>query len=268
MSKENFLRVSNLEVIFSRSALAIQGVSVHMAKGEITALIGVNGAGKTTIVRAICGFLSSEDVEISDGYIKFEGERVDGMPPHQIAKRGIIVVPEREKVFETLTVEENLCTSVFQGGASEQRQVLQQVYEYFPALKRLRRQDAGYLSGGERQMVAIGAALMCSPKLLVLDELSLGLAPIVVNELMAILKRLREDLGMSILSVEQNAKAILDIADYGYVVENGHVVFDGTPDKLLSSDDLKEFYLGIRKDGEVQDYRAVKQYRRVRRWWG
>lgn len=268
MKVDSKLKVDKLEVIYNRAAMAIQGVSFEVPENKIVALLGVNGAGKTTTARAVCGFLSTEDVAISDGSVEFRGERLNGMAPHQIAHRGIIPVPERDKIFVNLSVEENLQASVHPGSTREQKQSLEKVYTYFPKLKEIRQREAGYISGGERQMLAIGAALMCAPRLMVADEMSLGLAPVIVNQLMLILKKLRDDLGMSILIIEQNVRSALNISDYGYVMENGRIVFDGTPEKLLSSDDVKEFYLGMGKAAETKSYSDVKQYRRVRRWWG
>lgn len=265
MERKTLLEVNKLEVVYFREIMAIQGVSLKVPEGSLVAILGVNGAGKTTTLRAISGFLGLDNAEISDGTIEFEGEKLSrNIAPHETARRGIILVPERDKVFATITVEENLLAPQPPG---KRNFTVEDVFRYFPVLKERRRQIAGYLSGGERQMLAIGEALLCQPKLLLVDELSLGLAPVIVSELMEILQKLKKDLGITILLVEQNAAATLKIADYGYVMENGRVVFDGTPEKLMAHEDVKEFYLGFDEKG-VKSYKDVKQYRRTRRWWG
>jgi branched-chain amino acid transport system ATP-binding protein len=256
------LKVDKLEVVYHRVITAVQGVSLEVAKGAIVALIGNNGAGKTTTLRAISGFLGVDDARVTEGSITFAGRRIENWAPHRVARLGAALVPERSKVFENLTVDENLDASV---GSS--RLEKEAVYEYFPALARLRTREAGYLSGGERQMLGIGSALMCSPRLLLVDELSLGLAPLVVRELMGRLRDIRDRLGLTLLIVEQNAQVALEVADYGYVMENGRVVLDGTPDKLRAHQDIREFYLGAGA-AERRSYRDVKQYRRSRRWYG
>lgn len=265
MEKKTLLEVNKLEVVYFREVMAIQGVSLKVPEDSIVAVLGVNGAGKTTTLRAISGFLGLDNAEITDGFVEFKGERLDRkIPPYETSRRGIILVPERDKLFVTLTVEENLLTPQATG---KQKFTMAEVYSYFPMLKERRRQIAGYLSGGERQMLAIGQALLCQPKLLLVDELSLGLAPVIVTELMDMLKTLRKDLDITILLVEQNASATLKIADYGYIMENGRVVYDGTAQKLMEHEDVKEFYLGLDEKG-AKSYKEVKQYRRTRRWWG
>ncbi len=265
MERKTLLEVNKLEVVYFREVMAIQGVSLKVSEGSIVALLGVNGAGKTTTLRAISGFLGLDNAQITDGSVEFDGEKLRRkISPHETARRGIILVPEREKLFTTLTVEENLLTPQASGKLNFS---MDQVFGYFPILKERRRQVAGYLSGGERQMLAIGQSLLCQPKLLLVDELSLGLAPSIVTELMDILKTLRNDLGITILLVEQNAAETLRISDYGYIMENGRVVLDGVPRKLLEHEDVKEFYLGLGDKG-TKSYKDVKQYRRTRRWWG
>jgi len=265
MEKKTLLEVNKLEVVYFREVMAIQGVSLKVPEDTIVALLGVNGAGKTTTLRALSGFLGMDNAEITDGVVEFEGEKLRRkISPHETARRGIILVPERDKLFTTLTVEENLLTPQASGKLNFS---IDQVFTYFPILKERRRQIAGYLSGGERQMLAIGQALLCQPKLLLVDELSLGLAPAIVNELMDMLKILRNDLRITILVVDQNVAATLRISDYGYIMENGRVVFDGTPQKLMEHEDVKEFYLGMDEKG-AKSYKDVKQYRRTRRWWG
>ena len=257
------LKVEKLEVTYHRVITAVQGVSLEVAEGSIVSLIGNNGAGKTTTLRAISGFLGLDDARVTDGHVAWRGERIENQPPHRIARRGIALVPERSKVFESLSVEENLEAAVSgRGGIDKAR-----VFDYFPVLHKLRARQAGYLSGGERQMLAIGSALMCSPQLLLIDELSLGLAPKVVEELVERLRAIRAELGTTLLVVEQNAQVALDLADYGYVMENGRVVLDGTPDRLREHQDIREFYLGAGQS-QRRSYREVKQYRRSRRWYG
>lgn len=259
------LEVENLEVTYSRVIVAVQGVSLKVPENSIVALLGTNGAGKSTTVRAISGFLPVDDAEIKKGAIRFEGRSILGLPPYAVARRGVVLVPERRKIFETLTVEENLrMTARFGATEAPERERL---FELFPVLAERRQQTAGYLSGGERQMLAISQALLCRPRLMLVDELSLGLAPFLVKELMARLRELRDKFGVSILLIEQDAGSALAIADYGYIMEGGRIVFEGAADKLRSHGDVQEFYLGS-GDGARISYRDVKQYRRSRRWWG
>jgi branched-chain amino acid transport system ATP-binding protein len=263
--KEPLLVVNKLEVVYFHVSTAVQGVSFQVSEGQVFALIGANGAGKTTTLRTISGFLGSDNAYITDGEVRFMGERLNDLSPYKITSKGIALVPERNKVFETLTTEENLAISVSQ--ARTQKEMEQKIYEYFPKLRERRKHLAGLLSGGERQMLAMGQALLCSPKLLLVDELSLGLAPILVTHLVNTLMQMKQDFGLTILMVEQNAVVALNTADYAAVMENGRIVFDGTPEKLLSHQDVREFYLGLHETGE-KSYRDVKQYRRSRRWWG
>ncbi len=264
MSTPNLLEVRQLEVVYNRVAIAIQGVSLDVPAGSIVALVGTNGAGKTTTLRAISGFLPSEHAEITDGDIRYRDRRINGELPHRLARTGLVLVPEREKVFATLDVQENLEFAA----ANEGPIGLDQVLGYFPALRERRDELAGYLSGGEKQMLAIGMALLCGPTLLLIDELSLGLAPLAIKDVMEKLRRLNKDLGLAVLLVEQNANAALGIADYGYVMEGGRIVFKGSAAELRSHPDVREFYLGRRGQTETKSYRAIKQYRRKRRWWG
>ncbi len=259
------LEVKKLEVVYHHVSTAIQGVSFSVKEKDIFAIIGANGAGKTTTLRAISGFLGIDNAEITDGEIQFEGKKLNGLFPHKIAAMGIVLVPERNKVFETLTTHENL--AILAGGRGGDRRAIDRIYDYFPSLKQRKGSLAGLLSGGERQMLAFGQALLCSPKLLLVDELSQGLAPLVINHLITSLMELKKDMGLTITIVEQNAAVALEIADYAAVMENGRVVFDGTPERLLQHEDVKEFYIGT-KGGEEKSYRDVKQYRRSRRWWG
>jgi branched-chain amino acid transport system ATP-binding protein len=261
------LEVENLEVTYSRVIVAVQGVSLKVPDNGIVALLGTNGAGKSTTVRAISGFLPVDDADIRKGTVRFAGQSIQGLPPYDIARRGVVLVPERRKIFETLTVEENLRIAPHAGTAAAVSADIEKLFEIFPVLAERRKQTSGYLSGGERQMLAISQALLCNPKLLIVDELSLGLAPLLVKELMARLLELREKFKLSILLIEQDARSALAIADYGYILEGGRVVYEGTADKLSSHGDVQEFYLGS-GDSARMSYRDVKQYRRGRRWWG
>ncbi len=267
---EPLLQLDKVEVTYHRVITAVQGVSLAVTKGTIVALLGSNGAGKTTTLRAISGFIGLDDARMTDGTIAFRGARIDNRPPHQVTALGITLVPERSKVFENLTVQENIDAVVPRPGTPA-KLLAEAVWEYFPALARLRRREAGYLSGGERQMLAIGSALACGPELLLVDELSQGLAPLVVEELLHRLQAVRKDLGMTLLLVEQNATLALEVADYAYVIENGRIVIDGTPERLRGHQDIQEFYLGTGAGTGTEtrrSYRDVKQYRRSRRWYG
>lgn len=224
-------------------------------------------AGPIRTVRAISGFLPVDDAEIRKGAICFEGQSVLGLPPYDVARRGVVLVPERRKIFETLTVEENMRIAPHGGGAGTVSTDIGGLFEIFPALAQRRKQIAGYLSGGERQMLAIAQVLLCGPKLRIVDELSLGLAPLLVKELMTRLVELRAKFNLSILLIEQDARSTLAVADYGYVLEGGCVVYEGTADKLRSHGDVQEFYLGSGESARM-NYCDVKQYRRSRRWWG
>jgi branched-chain amino acid transport system ATP-binding protein len=257
------LEVKQLEVVYNRVATAVQGVSIEVDHHAIVAMVGTNGAGKTTSLRAISGFLPAEDVAITDGTVMFDGEAIGGRLPHHISRRGVILVPERHKLFETLSVEENLHFSL----TRQRRAIRDRVYGYFPRLAERRSQIAGLLSGGEKQMLAIGMALVCEPRILLVDELSLGLAPIVTEDIMTILRDINRDLGLAMLIVEQNAAAALRVASFVYVLEGGRVVFKGPAAKLSDHQDIKEFYLGG-SEGAARSYRDVRQYARKRRWWG
>ncbi|MGE0565874.1 MAG: ABC transporter ATP-binding protein [Pseudolabrys sp.] len=260
------LQVEKIEVVYKRVITAVQGVTLSVGEKQIVALLGTNGAGKTTTLRAISGFLGLDDARVTEGAITFNGQRIENRPPYDIAANGVVLVPERDKVFPNLTVAENLVAPVAQRGASHRRQE-ERIYHFFPRLAELRGRIGGLLSGGERQMLAIASALMCHPTILLVDELSLGLAPIVVDDLKQRLTMIRDELGISILLVEQSAAVALEIADYAYVMENGRVVLDGDRERLQGHKDVQEFYLGG-ADGERRSYRDVKQYRRSRRWYG
>lgn len=262
------LEVENLEVTYNRVIVAVQGVSLKVPANSIVALLGTNGAGKSTTVRAISGFLPVDDAEIKKGTILFEGHSVLDMPPYRAARQGIVLVPERRKIFETLSVWDNLRLAHGASGLDKKWSAkVEQLFEIFPRIASRKDQIAGYMSGGERQMLAIAQGILCEPKLLLVDELSLGLAPHLVQELMAQLHRLSQEFGIAILLIEQDALSALEIADYGYIMEGGRIVYEGTPDKLRSHKDVQEFYLGSDDVGRLS-YRNVKQYRRSRRWWG
>ncbi|MBI4288779.1 MAG: ABC transporter ATP-binding protein [Chloroflexi bacterium] len=265
MEKNQSLELNKLEVVYQGSIIAVQGATLSVPAKSIVALLGVNGAGKTTTLRAISGFLGIDNARVTDGTIVFCGETLNNKMPHEVVECGIVLVPEREKIFATLTVTENL-QGCLKGAASNWSKQVETIFHFFPILYERRNQVAGYLSGGERQMLAISNALLCSPTLLLVDELSLGLAPMTVEHLMERIQALNKELGLSILMVEQTAAA-LNIAEYGYVMENGHVVFGGTAEQLLKHQNVQEFYLGISEKG-TKSYREVKQYRRTRRWMG
>jgi len=263
------LQINNIEVIYSDVILVLRGVSLEVKPGKVVALMGPNGAGKSTTLKAISGLLHSERGEVTRGNILWENHPVQNRNPDEIARRGIVQVIEGRPLFRHLTVEENLRIGgmVFEGGRHVNRD-LEKVYEYFPRLKEFRRRTSGYLSGGEGQMLVIGRALMAHPKLLMLDEPSLGLAPLLVEEIFRIVKEINKREGVSILLVEQNARAALSLVDYGYVMENGRIVLDGPADQLAANEDIKEFYLGLTSLGERKSYREVKHYKRRKRWLG
>ena len=267
-ASETLLNIENLEVVYHNVSTAVQGVSLKVYRNQIVALLGTNGAGKTTTLKAISGFLGIDDAKVTEGFIEFRGEKIHNRPPHEITLKGIALVPEWGKVFENLTVEGNLEVCVPASKQRTRKQDLSQLLDYFPPLQKAKNRLAGYLSGGERQMLSISTALLCKPSLLLVDELSLGLAPVVVNELMNLLGVIRDRQGVTILLVEQNALAALEIADYGYVIENGRIVFAGSAEQLMNHQDIQEFYLGRGSRESRTSYRDIKQYRRKRRWYG
>ncbi|MQA73207.1 MAG: ATP-binding cassette domain-containing protein [Solirubrobacterales bacterium] len=259
------LKVENIEVVYDEVILVLRGLSLEVAEGKVVALLGSNGAGKSTTLKAISGLLPSEDGEITDGEISFRDRPITGSDAAEIVRRGISQVLEGRRVFEHLTTDENLRA----GGHTRDGNLaagLEQVYDYFPALADRKTQTAGYLSGGEQQMLAIGRALMTEPQLMTLDEPSLGLAPRLVTEIFEIVRRLNQELGTTILIVEQNARLALEIADYAYIMENGRIVLDGDARELASNPDVQEFYLGVTESGGRRSYRDVKHYRRRKRW--
>ena len=261
------LTVNNIEVIYDHVILVLKGVSLSVPKGGITALLGANGAGKTTTLKAISNLLRTERGEVTKGSIVFEGEEVQKRSPDDLVRRGCIQVMEGRHCFGHLTVEDNLLTGAFtrRDGKAAVRADLELVYEYFPRLKVRRSSQAGYTSGGEQQMTAIGRALMSRPKMILLDEPSMGLAPQLVEEIFAIVRRLNAEQGVSFLLAEQNANVALGVAHHGYILESGRVVLDGPAEDLRRNEDVKEFYLGVGGEGR-RSFRDVKQYRRRKRW--
>jgi branched-chain amino acid transport system ATP-binding protein len=261
------LQVNNIEVNYMTIIQVLRGVSLEVGDGKTVALLGANGAGKTTTLKAISGMLKTEEGKVTDGSIVFDGKKIDRYGPGDIAAMGITQIMEGRRVLEHLTVEENLL--VFAHHRKDRRQVrsdIDMVFNYFPRIKERRRQSSGYLSGGEQQMLVIGRALMARPKLMLLDEPSLGLAPLLVQEIYEIIKRINAEQKMAILLVEQNARSALNIADYGYVMENGRIVLSGPADRLRNNEDIREFYFGLSAVGSKKSYREVKHYRRKKRW--
>ncbi len=264
----NILSVENLEVVYNDVVLVLKGLSIKVEQGSITALLGSNGAGKSTTLKSISGLLATEDGEITEGAVYFDGQAIHKLWPEKIVRKGVFQVMEGRRIFEDLSVEENLKCGGFIRPKKEFPKSRELVYQYFPRLKERRKQLAGYLSGGEQQMLAIGRALMAKPRLLLLDEPSLGLAPLLVEEIFEIIKRVNSEEGVTILLVEQNARAALSISSHGYILENGRIVLDGKSRNLLENPDVQEFYLGIGSTGEKRSYRNVKHYRRRKRWLG
>lgn len=261
------LSLKNIEVIYSDVILVLKGVSIEVPEGKIIAVLGANGAGKTTTLKAISGVLHTELGEVTDGSIEFEGVRIDRMDPEQIVKRGIVQIMEGRRLFEHLTVEENLAVGAYSRNDKAQiRGDLERVWMYFPKLKLMRGRTSGYLSGGERQMLVMGRALMGRPKIMLLDEPSMGLSPLLVKEIFKLVKQINEQEGVSILLVEQNARIALSLSEHGYVMENGRIVLDGPSVKLLENEDIREFYLGLSDKGKRKSYREVKHYKRRKRW--
>ena len=261
------LQINNVEVRYDDVILVLRGLSLEVADGGIAALLGSNGAGKTTTLRAISGLLDVEDGEVADGSIVFDGEEIHEMAAHRIVEKGVFQVLEGRRVFEHLTVRENLLAGAYtrRGRGVAVEAELERVFAYFPRLAERRRQTAGHLSGGEQQMLALGRALMARPRMMLLDEPSLGLAPILVESIFEIVERINREEGVAILLVEQNARMALSIADYGYVMEGGRVVLEGDAAELRANEDVKEFYLGMGDSGR-RSYRDVKHYRRRKRW--
>jgi branched-chain amino acid transport system ATP-binding protein len=261
------LAVNNIEVIYDHVVLVLKGVSLRVPEGGIVALLGANGAGKSTTLKAISGLLRTERGDVTKGAIEFEGAPVHRLAPDAVVRRGIVQVMEGRHVFEHLTVEENLLTGAYtrRDGAASRRD-LDLVYSYFPRLVQRRGVRAGYISGGEQQMLAIGRALMAHPRLMLLDEPSMGLAPLLVAEIFEIVSRLNREEKVAVLLAEQNATVALKYAQYGYVMETGRIVLDGDARTISDNEDIKEFYLGLTGVGQRKSYRDVKHYRRRKRW--
>ena len=258
------LEVSNIEVVYSDVILVLRGLSLSVPQGRIVALLGANGAGKSTTLKAISGLLKTEEGEVTRGEVRFAGERIDGIDPHEIVRRGIFQVMEGRRIVADMTCLENLRLGAFTRRDNEVRRDIDMVYSFFPRLKE-RTGLAGYLSGGEQQMLAIGRALMARPKLILMDEPSMGLSPLLVKEVFGIIRRINTELGVTILLVEQSARMALSVADYGYVMEQGKVVLDGTAESLAANEDVKEFYLGGH-GAERKSFRNLKSYKRRKRW--
>jgi branched-chain amino acid transport system ATP-binding protein len=263
------LSLDGVEVVYNRIALVLRGVSLTVPEGRVVAVLGGNGAGKTTTLKAISGLLGADRGEVVRGQISWGGVPITRLTPPQIVSRGIVQVLEGRRVFEHLSLEDNLLVGAHTaGGPRAGRGRIDMVYGYFPRLAQRRRARAGYLSGGEQQMLAIGRALMAQPRLMLLDEPSLGLAPVLVDEIFEIIERLNREEGVTVLLVEQNAEAALSIASHGYVLEQGRVVLDGAAEELRQNQDVAEFYLGLSGVGARRSYRDVKTYRRRKRWLG
>jgi len=260
------LKVNNISVVYSNVIQVLKGVSLNAEKGKIVSLLGSNGSGKTSTLKAISGLLKPENGKVTDGEIVFQGKGIHNQSPEAITRMGIIQVLEGRQPFKYLTIEENLRVGTAVRRDKSYRQDLEMVYHYFPALVARRRSKAGYCSGGELQMLVIGRALMAKPELLLLDEPSLGLAPLIVKEIFDIIKKINEEQGATIVLVEQNANMALQIAHYGYVMENGKIVMEGKAEDLVENPDIKEFYLGVAASGAAKSYRDVKSYRRRKRW--
>lgn len=263
---QNLLEVNNIEVVYNHVILVLKGVSLNVKKGGITTLLGGNGAGKTTTLKSISNLLASERGEVTKGSISFNNQNVHQLDPSQLVKMGVIQVMEGRHCFEHLTVEENLLTGGYTRKSNKEvKNDLERVYEYFPRLKERRTSQAGYTSGGEQQMVAIGRALMANPSMILLDEPSMGLAPQLVKQIFEIVSQINKKEGVTILLAEQNTNMALQYAEYAYILENGRVVMEGTAKSMRDNEDVKEFYLGISGEGR-QSYRDFKQYRRRKRW--
>jgi len=262
------LQVNNLEVVYNDIVLVLRGVSLEVPEAKIVAFLGSNGAGKSTTLRVISGLLSYEDGEIKKGSVVFENQRIHEMEPQEIVRLGITQVPEGRRIFAELTVEENIRVGAHtrKDGRFEIGRDYERLLTYFPRLRERLRLQAGFLSGGEQQMLAIARALMARPSLMMLDEPSLGLAPLLVNEIFEIIRKINQEERVSILLVEQNAFMALDVSDYGYIMENGKIVLDGPSGMLMENEDVKEFYLGIKEDDHRKSFADIKHYKRRKRW--
>ena len=261
------LRVNNIEVCYMGAIQVLRGVSLEVGDGKIVTLLGANGGGKTSTLKAISGLLKTEEGEVTNGDIYFNERRIDKYGPEEIAALGISQVMEGRRVLQHLSVEENLLVGAYlRKDRNGVKRDMELVYTYFPRVKEMRSRTSGYLSGGEQQMLVVGRAMMAKPRLMLLDEPSLGLAPRMVEEIYEIIKKINTEQKVSILIVEQNVQTALGIADYGYVMENGKIVMNGPAEKLRDNEDIKEFYMGLSSGGERKSYREVKHYRRRKRW--
>jgi len=266
-AKSSILKLNNIEVMYHEVILVLKGVSIEVPQGGIVALLGANGAGKSTTLKSISGLLKHEDGEVTDGSIEFMGEKIHHLYAEEIAKRGIFQIIEGRRVFEHLTVEENLRVGAhLSGSGSAAKERLEMVYNYFPRLKERQNVLAGFTSGGEQQMTVIGRALMAQPKLMLLDEPSMGLAPLLIKEIFDIITRLNKEEKIPLLLVEQNVKLALTVAPYAYVLENGRLVMHDTSERLKENPDIRDFYLGLSDIGERKSFRNVKHYKRRKRW--
>ena len=263
----DILQINNIEVIYNHVILVLKGVSLTVPKGGIVAILGANGAGKTTTLRAISNLLHGERGAVTKGNILFDGNEIQSLTPNELVRRGCIQVMEGRHVFEHLSIEENLLTGAYtrKDGAAAIRQSMEMVYNYFPRLRERRKSLAGYTSGGEQQMCAVGRALMSNPKMILLDEPSMGLAPQLVDEIFEIVNELNQKEGVTFLLAEQNTNVALRYATYGYILESGRVVMDGVASELRENEDVKEFYLGVGGEGR-KSFRDVKHYKRRKRW--
>ncbi len=263
----SILKINNIEVMYHEVILVLKGVSIDVPQGGIVALLGANGAGKSTTLKSVSGLLKHEDGAVTDGSIEFMGERIDHLSAEDIAKRGIFQIIEGRRVFEHLSVEENLRVGAhLRGTGSASKERLEMVYRYFPRLVERRNVPAGFISGGEQQMTVIGRALMARPKLLLLDEPSMGLAPLLIKEIFEIITQLNRSEKIPLLLVEQNVKLALTVAPYAYVLENGRLVMHDTSERLRENPDIRDFYLGLSDIGEQKSFRQVKHYKRRKRW--
>ena len=268
-ASESLLEMINVEMMYSGVILVLKGISLKVPEGGIIALLGANGAGKTSTLKCISGLEHTEEGEVTRGHILFQGESIEHMDPTEIMQRGIVQVLEGRRILQHLTVEQNLLVaSHLRPNLAEVKKDLEVVYSYFPPLEKLSGQTSGYLSGGEQQMLVMGRALMARPKMMLLDEPSLGLAPLVVREIFRVLKVLNQQEKITMIIVEQNVRIALTISQHGYILENGRIVLDGKSEELMENEDIKEFYLGLSLKGKRKSYREAKHYKRRKRWLG
>ena len=261
------LELNDVEVKYLNVILVLKGISLSLEEGGLVAILGSNGAGKTTTLNAISGLLMAEEGKVTGGHIDYDGQRIENGDPEDIAKHGIIQVLEGRRILEHLTAEENLKAGAYVAGKTgDLKRDLDMVYGYFPKIGSLRNQTSGYLSGGEQQMLVVGRALMAHPRIIMIDEASLGLAPLLQQEIYSIIRTINGEERVSILLVEQNAKAALSISEHAYILENGRIVLDGPSQELANNEDVKEFYLGVGTSGKAKSYREIKHYKRKKRW--